>query len=88
MGDVVSAPRLTAETCGELHRTFSRHVRAEMGAMRLSGRAVATKAGMSHNYLAKRLRDEAPFTLDDIQSIEGALGKVLLCRDFRQEWTP
>lgn len=40
-----------------------------MGALRLSGKALAAKVGLSQNYVAKRLRDEAPFTLDDVERI-------------------
>lgn len=35
----------------------------------MSGNQLATMAGMSQNYVAKRLRDEAPFTLNDIERI-------------------
>lgn len=58
-------------------RAVSAEVRATMAAQRVSGRVLALAAGFrSHNYLAMRLRDDAPFTLDDIDAI---------CRHFDEE---
>ena len=51
-------------------RAVSAEVRAAMAVRRMTIRAFATGAGFSsHNYLAIRLRDEKPFTLDDIDMI-------------------
>lgn len=50
-----------------LARCISAEFRARMAAQRISGKALSAMAGMSQNYLAKRLRDEAPFTLDDVE---------------------
>lgn len=51
-------------------RAISAEVRAIMAARRISGRTLADGAGLSsHNYLAIRLRDEKPFTLDDLAGI-------------------
>lgn len=36
--------------------------------------ALADQAGISRTYLGKRLRDEVPFTLNDVESISAALG--------------
>lgn len=44
-----------------------------MAAARMSGKKLAALTGMSQNYLATRLRDEKPFTLDDISEIIDAL---------------
>ena len=40
-----------------------------MGRRRVSGIQLASLTGISQNYIAKRLRDEAPFTLNDIERI-------------------
>lgn len=47
-----------------------------MAAYRLTIRRLAAEAGFkSHNYLAIRLRDEKPFTLDDVDRICGHFGE-------------
>lgn len=55
------------------HSIFARAIAAEVRAMsaasRISGKQLAMAIGLSQNYLAKRLRDEAPLTLDDIDAI-------------------
>lgn len=56
-----------------LARAVSAELRAYMAARRISGNWLASEAGMSQNYLATRLRDEKPFTLDDIERITRAL---------------
>jgi transcriptional regulator with XRE-family HTH domain len=52
-----------------------------MGRHRISGMQLAGITGMSQNYIAKRLRDEAPFTVNDIENICSALGE-----DVGQLW--
>jgi Helix-turn-helix. len=54
-------------------RAVSAEVRAILGAKRLSGKKLAELMDLSQNYVAKRLRDEAPFTLDDIDLMVDAL---------------
>jgi transcriptional regulator with XRE-family HTH domain len=44
-----------------------------MGKRWWSGAKLAAETGLSQNYLAKRLRDERPFTLNDIDRIGKAL---------------
>lgn len=44
-----------------------------MAALRTSGKSLAGQVGMSQNYLATRLRDEKPFTLDDLEAVILAL---------------
>jgi len=56
-----------------LGRCVSAEIRARMAALRLSGKSLAGQVGMSQNYLATRLRDEKPFTLDDLEAIVLAL---------------
>lgn len=52
-----------------LHLCVSAEVRAIMASRRITGLAFAPKIGVSQNYLAKRLRDERPFTITDIERI-------------------
>lgn len=55
---------------GHFSRCVAAEVRATMAARRLTIRDLAKSAGFaSHNYLAIRLRDEKPFTLDDVERI-------------------
>lgn len=44
-----------------------------MGRHRVSGNQLAVMTGISQNYIAKRLRDEASFTVNDIERICKAL---------------
>lgn len=57
-----------------LARAVSADVRARLGAERRSGKWLAEQIGLSQNYVAKRLRDEAPFNLDDLAAIAEAFG--------------
>jgi transcriptional regulator with XRE-family HTH domain len=66
---------------GALARAVSAEVRAAMGRHRVSGMQLAGLTGMSQNYIAKRLRDEAPFTVNDIENISNALSE-----DVAQLW--
>lgn len=59
-----------AGTRSAFARAISAEVRAVMAARRITLREFAAGAGFaSHNYLAIRLRDEKPFTLDDIELV-------------------
>ena len=62
---------------GPLARAISAEIRALMARQRLSGVRLADRAGLSRNYFGKRLRDEAPFTLNDVEAICKALGEDL-----------
>lgn len=59
---------------GPLARAFSAHVRMVMARDRVTAQALAEAAGLSRSYLGKRLRDEVPFTLNDVESISAVLG--------------
>lgn len=61
-------------TTGDYARAVSAEVRSQMGKKRISQVKLAQQAKLSQNYLSKRLRDEFPFTLDDIENIAAALG--------------
>jgi transcriptional regulator with XRE-family HTH domain len=60
---------------GALARAVSSEVRAAMGRHRISGMQLANLTGVSQNYIASRLRDESPFTVNDIENICKALGE-------------
>lgn len=57
-----------------LARAFSRRVRVVMAEQRVTAQALAETTGISRSYMGKRLRDEASFTLSDVESISKALG--------------
>lgn len=59
---------------GQLARAFSAHVRLVMEDAGVTTAALAVAAGLSRNYLGKRLRDEMAFTLNDVEVISNALG--------------
>ena len=59
---------------GRLASLISAEVRATMARTRVSGAELARLIGVSQNYLSKRLRDEAPLTLNDTELICDALG--------------
>lgn len=46
-----------------------------MGRHRISGNQLAALTGVSQNYIASRLRDESPFTVNDIENICKALNE-------------
>ena len=58
---------------GPTARAISEEVRVAMARRRITAKELAESAGMSANYLGKRLRDEAPFTFNDIEAICKAL---------------
>lgn len=55
----------------QLAKAVSAEIRAEMARQvpQITGIGLAGQIGVSQNYLAKRLRDEAPLNLDDIAAI-------------------
>ncbi|MFH5879799.1 helix-turn-helix domain-containing protein [Arthrobacter sp. NA-172] len=62
---------------GPFARATSAEVRATMARQRVSGAQLAFRAGVSQSYLSKRLRDDLPFTLNDIEAICKALDEDL-----------
>lgn len=69
----MNMPSGTQSESGPLAAAVSAEVRAAMGRQRVSGNQLAPKIGKSQNYVAVRLRDDAPFTLNDIERICEAL---------------
>jgi transcriptional regulator with XRE-family HTH domain len=57
---------------GVMAGSMSEAIRVHMERQHLSGFRVAARGGVSQNYMAKRLRDEAPFTVDDVAAIAAA----------------
>lgn len=70
----MSMPSGSQPKPGPLARTFSGHVRMVMARDRVTAQDLAEKAGVSRSYLGKRLRDEVPFTLNDVEAISKVLG--------------
>jgi transcriptional regulator with XRE-family HTH domain len=62
------------ETAGDYARMVSAEVRRVLGDKRVSGNYLARELNVSQNYLSKRLRDQLPFTLNDVERIAGVLG--------------
>lgn len=54
-------------------RAFSSRVRIVMADKRVTMQALADATGVSRTYLGKRLRDEVPFSLNDVEAISRAL---------------
>lgn len=65
---------IDSQQVSSLARAVSADIRARLGAERRSGKWLAEQIGLSQNYVAKRLRDEAPFNLDDLAAIAEAFG--------------
>lgn len=59
---------------GAIAKATSAEIRAEMARLRVTGHELARAIGKSQNFLAKRLRDELPFTINEVDSIAIALG--------------
>jgi transcriptional regulator with XRE-family HTH domain len=60
---------------GTLARAVSAEVRAALARQRMSVRKLARAAGLTESYLGKRLRDDAPMTINDLESVCAALGE-------------
>lgn len=57
-----------------LAKSFSALVRMVMARDGVTAQELATRTGISRSYIGKRLRDEAPMTLNDVEAISKALG--------------
>lgn len=60
---------------GPLAVAVAAEVRAAMGRHRVSGNQLAAQMGKSQNYVAVRLRDDSPFTINDIERICAVLNE-------------
>lgn len=71
---------------GPFARAVAGEIRAAMARHRVSGAQLARDTARSQSYLSKRLRDEAAFTLNDVEDICRELGEPvasLLARALR-----
>jgi transcriptional regulator with XRE-family HTH domain len=74
----MSMPSGKQPESGPFARAISAEIRAVMGRHRVSQALLAQRVGVSKNYLGKRLRDEVPFTANDIEAICDAMREDLL----------
>lgn len=58
----------------DFDRQISRSIRSGMGIRLLSGRALSRQIGKSETYIRSRVKDEAEWTLSDIERICEAWG--------------
>lgn len=80
MADV---PRGSEPKPGKFAVAISDEIRIAMTLHRLSGSQLAAKIGRSQSYISKRLRNEAAFSPDDMESICLALDEDLLALVIR-----
>jgi transcriptional regulator with XRE-family HTH domain len=59
----------------ELARAVSAEIRATLARQNMLIKDLARKSGISQGYMGKRLRDEAPLNLNDLQVICDVFGK-------------
>jgi len=78
MDTIMDVPSGKQPAAGPFARAVSAEVRAVMARHRVSATLLAERAGLSRSYLGKKLRDEAPFTFNDIESICVAMREDLL----------
>lgn len=67
-------PAVKQPESGPLARAFAGEVRAALARRRITAKQLANSTGLSPTYVNKRLRDEAPFTLNDVEVICAKLG--------------
>ena len=60
---------------GPFARAIAAQVREAMARHRISAARLAPLIDVSQSYLSKRLRDEVPLTLNDVEAICTALGE-------------
>lgn len=74
----MSMPSGKQPESGLFARAVSAEIRSAMARRRVSGAQLALKASLSQSYVSKRLRDEVPFTANDIEVICEVLEEDLL----------
>ena len=70
----MSMPSGKQPESGQLARAFAGEVRAVLARRRITTKQLALDTGLSSTYVGKRLRDESPFTLNDVEVICAVLG--------------
>lgn len=74
---LMGVPSGTAPTPGPFARAVAAEIRSAMARQRVSGVELARKTGRSQSYISKRLRDETPFSANDVEDICEVLGEDL-----------
>ncbi len=62
----------------ELARAVAAEIRATLARQNMLIKDLARQSGISQGYLGKRLRDEAPLNLNDLQAICAVFGRDVL----------
>lgn len=73
-----SMPSGTTPESGPFARAVSAEVRATLARQNMTVKDLAARCGLSQGYLGKRLRDAAPLTANDFETICNALDKDIL----------
>ena len=74
----MSMPSGKQLSSGRFARAVTDEINMSMARQRISGAHLSLKTSRSQSYISKRLRNEAPFTANDIEEICEALGEDLL----------
>jgi transcriptional regulator with XRE-family HTH domain len=71
-------PRGKMQESHELARAIAAEIRATLARQNMTIKDLALTSGISQGYLGKRLRDEAPLNLNDLQAICDVFEKDVL----------
>lgn len=74
----MSMPSGKQPESGPFARAITEQILVSMTRHRISGSQLAAKTSRSQSYISKRLRNEVPFTANDIEDICKVLGEDLL----------
>lgn len=74
----MSMPSGKQPESGKFARAVTDEIVMSMARQRISGAQLSLKTSRSQSYLSKRLRNEVPFTVNDVEEICAALGEDLL----------
>lgn len=72
---LMNMPRGKQQEAGPFARAQAAEVRAVLGRKQKSIRELSDATGLSTSYLSKRLKGDAPMTLNDLEAICSALGE-------------
>lgn len=73
----MNMPRGSQPVSGAFAVAVSEEIRVAMARHRFTAKGLAIAAGLSPSYVTKRLRNEASFTLNDVEAICAAMGEDL-----------
>jgi transcriptional regulator with XRE-family HTH domain len=74
---IMSMPSGKQPESGKFARAITDEILMSMARQRISGAQLALKTSRSQSYISKRLRNEVPFTANDIEEICEVLGEDL-----------